>query len=152
MMRNNGNGLALATATLVAQYPLDSEQPQEVFERAVDKSDRLRRLQPVVVHRTENVIELRCEVEYGPDRGSDAELLRHLRRHLRREVAVGADDSDVFDFTHRLVTADDIRAQVAQLRSRTSDMSASLDERRHLRKLATRYERMLSKTSYGARQ
>src|SRR5262245_38655616 len=95
--------LAMATVRLVVQGDprVATKFTVAEFERALGRTWVLRPLQTPQVYESDTVTEMRCVVTFGPDRGSVADLVRHVGRHLRAVAAdIGASNSEIFDVSY----------------------------------------------------
>jgi hypothetical protein len=122
----------------------DRYDPEHMFERRLDESPLLTRLSNVTSRRQEikiqwkdiviDVIELRCDVEYGPVFGRRENDLRenHVHEVLRRiidakpELCEGTTDSAVFNFERRAASPTDVFRTISTLEARADDMALSL--------------------------
>lgn len=140
----NRKPLAMATATLVVQGDPSAEKFSATgFEHAIDKVTSLRRVQAVETRQADEAAELRCRVEFGPDRGSAGDVERHLHRALGI-LAPGLDalDYEVFDVVVTpLKTAADINARIDKLTGDIDDAGTSLAIRKRSENVVARLKK-----------
>jgi hypothetical protein len=148
-MSMSKHSLAVGRGILTVQYArqlAEGEQPDinfaQMFQDVVDRSPLLRRLTAVQQVGTTSFGELRCDAEYGPERGSEAALHRHMRRHVR-EIAAGALDAEVFGFSCSHLGPENVAVIVADLAARIGDTNLPLSPRKQFEVLMTKYTRLI---------
>lgn len=142
-LNTNGKRMAMATATLVVQYAysdtIDSAGIAAELERSIDTTDALRRAGGATIQQNLKLVEVRCDIEYGPIRANDADMRRHLERQTH-EIAsrLGAQDSAVFNVVHAELTSDQVAEFIGKLTDRSNDIGVPLPLRKQLATVVTR--------------
>jgi hypothetical protein len=150
MVVKNGKPMAMVTATLLIQSAWsDTEDEQKmqdmvgVFERSIDTTDVLRRVAGATVRHNGSVVELQCDVEYGPIWANEADMRRHLERQL------GAIAGHVGGREHwtREVKPVDFPTQeqldelIRKLEAQSNDLAIPLTRRKQIATVASRLKR-----------
>jgi hypothetical protein len=137
--KNSNKTLATLSGTLVVRCrPSGSPDKSDVdtawFAAEIDARPTIRRIGEVTERRTDTVIELRADVEYGPVFGGYAS---DLRRQLETILSASITDRAVFHIRRRELTDDDI----VRLRDAVDDVSLTLPARARLSELLSRLDR-----------
>ena len=131
------NSMALAHATTIVQIRNDQDPLLETeaafgFEHLLDATGGvLRRVGRASAVQTEALVELRCDVEYGPLRATEGDMRRHLERQLRAVAAsMRATDFAVFDLVVTDLTPEQLDDVIGKLASQANDVALPLRTRK----------------------
>jgi hypothetical protein len=145
-----------ARALFVAQIASNEAHDPAEFEHAIDRqSELLRRTDRATCIDNNDLIELRCAIEYGPVRAVGDE---GLRKKLERELGAivnrfspGATPA-VFHLQRRNLSAEDVQAMIATLTAAADDVNLSLEQRKNRGALAALVTgKMVRRTATGGR-
>jgi hypothetical protein len=133
----------MAIATLVVQCPLDGPDDdtlKRTWQSAIDATDVLRRVGETTARSGESVRELHCEVEYGPVKGTEGDMRRHLERQLAAITAtVNGTAQAVFNVkATELSSAEQFNEVIANLEMRANDINVPLAVRKQLQNIVAR--------------
>lgn len=134
--------MAIATATLVVQNRLgdDIAPGAAQLEFAIDSRPILRRVGPAASRQNADILELECDVEYGPVMGAYESDLRRQLEIIARDL--GAFDCAVLGFSRRELTrATDVTAALMVLEERARSIDVPLGARKDLSKKLVRLRR-----------
>jgi hypothetical protein len=131
--------MSIARATALVQRRLDPaaggpiSEAEEAFEDALDATGVLRRVGRASSVQEQRLVELRCDIEYGPLRATEGDMRRHLERQLRAVASsMRAADFAVFDLVVTPLTPEQLDAIIGDLASQANDIALPLRTRKHL--------------------
>jgi hypothetical protein len=147
MITKTTNQLAMVRATVVVQHACDEQRnwddPMGSFEHVLDATDVLRRVGSATIQHGKQLVEVRCDVEYGPLRATVGDMRRHLERQARAIAsATGGRDSAVFNVVPTaLTTPEQLDEVIGNLTARANDIAIPLTLRKQLASVVTRLRR-----------
>jgi hypothetical protein len=147
MITTTTNRLAIVRARVVVRYALDEQRNWDdlmgAFEYVLDATDVLRRVGSATIQHGNELVEVRCDVEYGPIRVTVEDMRRHLERQARAIAsATGGRDSAVFNVVPTtLTTPEQLDEVIGNLTARANDIAVPLTLRKQLATVVTRLRR-----------
>jgi hypothetical protein len=140
--------MVMATATLILQHAYGDESSDlsvlaSGFEHLIDTTDVLRRVGAATTEHYGDVVEVRCDVEYGPVWATEADMRRHLQRQTREFASIlNAQDFAVFNVAPVEVTSSEqLDELIGNLTARSNDIRVPLPLRKQLATVVGRLRR-----------
>jgi hypothetical protein len=144
--------MAMATGTLVVRclwvYPVDGNYGQDheqALQQGIDNTTVLRRVGEVTSHKQviderHSVIELRCDVEYGPVFGChESDLVRQLKSIVQETpLKDDAQEAAVFNFVRRELSSVNVAEVLSTLEAKLEDVRLPLKARKNVSNTITR--------------
>lgn len=147
MITKTTNHMAMVRATVVVRHARDEqrdwENPVGSLEHVLDATDVLRRVGSATIQHNNEIVDVRCDVEYGPIRATVGDMRRHLERQARAIAsATGGQDSAVFNLVPtELATPEQLDEIIQSLTTKSNDIAVPLPLRKQLAGVVTRLRR-----------
>jgi hypothetical protein len=147
MIAKNAKRMVIVRATLVVQGSSGTDADHiglvSEFERGIDTTDVLRRVGSATIQHNAELVEVRCDVEYGPIRANEADMRRHLERQARALASsLGGRESAVFNVVPvELTSREQLDEIIGSLTARSNDIAVPLALRTQLATVVTRLRR-----------
>jgi hypothetical protein len=158
MLTKTTSQMAMVRATVLVRHARDEhrdwENPVGALEHVLDATDVLRRVGSATIQHNTELVDVRCDVEYGPIRASVGDMRRHLERQARAIAsATGGRDSAVLNVVPtELITPEQLDEIIENLTTRSNDVAVPLPLRKQLASVVTRLRRGADATRVSRRR